>query len=78
MTNTSKLRGRIVEKGFTLESFSEAVGMTRQTLRHRLDGTREFKVSEIQRSCEVLSISRDEIGDYFFAKDVPVSETSDQ
>lgn len=78
MTNSNKLRGRIVEMGFTMESFSEAVGISRPSLRAKLSGAREFKASEIQRSCDVLSISRRDIGEYFFAPDVPVLETSGQ
>lgn len=76
MTNTSKLRGRIAEKGYTMGSFSKAVGISRPSLRMKLSGEREFKASEITKSCLVLEISRHDIGEYFFAPNVPVLETS--
>ncbi|MBE6555771.1 MAG: DUF739 family protein [Ruminococcaceae bacterium] len=75
MTNTSKLKGRIAEKGHTLTSFSGAVGISRPCLRKRINGFADFKVSEIERICTVLNIAKAEIGDYFFVNEVPETET---
>ncbi len=66
MTNTNKLKGRIAEMGYTLSSFSEAVGISRPCLRKRINGLADFKVSEIERVCAVLKIEKTDIGDYFF------------
>lgn len=75
MTNTSKLKGRIVEKGYTLASFSEAVNISRPCLRKRINGQVDFKTSEIERVCSTLDISRSEMADYFFTNRVPKMET---
>lgn len=75
MTNTNKLKGRIVEKGYNLSSFSCAVKMSRPCLRHRLNGISEFKVSEIERICKLLDISCEELSEYFFINNVPKTNT---
>lgn len=76
MTNTSKLRGRMAEKGFyTLSAFSKAVNISRPCLRKRLSGLSDFRASEIERVCSVLDISQSEISHYFFTEDVPETET---
>lgn len=76
MTNTNKLKGRIVEKGFTLSTFSDKIGLTRQGFRKKISGISDFKLNEIQRICAALEIQRDDICDYFFADYVPDSETN--
>lgn len=75
MTNTSKIKGRIVEMGFTLSSFSDTVNISRPCLRSRINGQTDFRASEIERVCAALKISRTEIGDYFFTNNVPKMET---
>ena len=75
MTNTSKLKGKIAEKGYTFSSFAEAVNISRPALRKKVNGTADFKVSEIECVCSVLDITRAEISDYFFAQDVAKTET---
>ncbi len=66
MTNTNKLKGRITEKGYTLSEFSEIIGMSRPSMRKRINALADFKLSELERICEVLEISKAEIGEYFF------------
>lgn len=75
MTNTSKLKGRIVEMGFNLTSFADAVKISRPCLRKRINCLADFKVSEIERVCVVLKIPKAEIQDYFFTHNVPKMET---
>ena len=76
MTNTSKLKGRITEKGYNLTSFSEAVHISRPCLRKRINGLADFKASEIEKICEVLEISRSDMCSYFFTVNVPKMETT--
>ncbi len=75
MTNSNKLKGRIVEMGYTLSSFSDALNISRPCFRKKVNGQSDFKVSEIERMCELLKISHSEIGNYFFTPCVPVLET---
>lgn len=76
MTNSNKLKGRITEKGFTLSSFAEAVHISRPCLRKRINGQADFKVSEIEKICDLLDISHSDMCSYFFTSEVPNMETS--
>ena len=75
MTNTSKLRGKMAEKGYTLSDLSKAVNLSRPCLRKKINGDVDFRVSEIERVCSALDIKRGEVIGYFFASDVPKMET---
>lgn len=75
MTNSSKLKGRIAEKGFTLSSLSEAVHISRPCLRKRIEGVADFRASEIQNMCTVLEIPQNEMCNYFFTVNVPKTDT---
>ncbi len=66
MTNTNKLKGKIVENGYTLTSFSKAMALSRASLCKKIDGKIDFKASEIEKTCVLLGIAYSEVGDYFF------------
>lgn len=74
MTNTSKLKGRMAEMGFTLSSLSEALHISRPSLRKKITGATDFRVSEIEKMCPLLKINKAEINEFFFADNVPVLE----
>lgn len=60
----SKLRGRIVEKGYSISSLSAETGIPLSTLSNKLNGITEFKTSEIIIISKVLDI--DDLEEYFF------------
>ena len=64
--NYSKLLGRIREKGFTQDSLASEIPMDRSVLSLRLNNKRSFKMKEIERICQILEISLDNVGEYFF------------
>ena len=64
--NYGKLLGRIKEVGLTQEKQSDEIGMSPPTLSHKLNGRVFFKQTEISDISEALSITGDQIGDYFF------------
>lgn len=63
----NKLRGKIVEKYGTQERFAEALGMTKQGLSLKMTGKTEFSQRDVTKWCDLLDISQDQIGEYFFA-----------
>lgn len=65
--NHSKLLGKIRECGFTQEQLAEAIGVSKTTLSGKLNNQFYFTAKEIYAICEVLSISKNDIGEYFFA-----------
>lgn len=66
--NYSKLLGRIKERGFTLETLAEAIGITKGTLSAKLNNHYPFKSNEMVAICNVLDIAIKDISLYFFAK----------
>lgn len=64
-TNTNLLKGRIIEKGFTQTEIAEKIGITYQSFSEKINNKSHFKVSEIIKLCELLSITDKD--KYFFA-----------
>ena len=68
MFNYSKLLGRMRELGYTQEKLARAVGINESTLNAKLNNKGYFNNELIDKICEALDISIDEIGSYFYAK----------
>lgn len=66
--NYSKLLGKIKECGLTQEQLAKAIGKNKGTISAKLNGRFSFNTKEIDDICRVLSISNNEIGNYFFTK----------
>lgn len=62
----SKLRGKIKEKYGTQDDFAAALGIGRVSLSQRLNNILDFTRREIDKSCELLEIPKEEIPIYFF------------
>ena len=63
----SKLLGKLKEKGLTQAVFAEKIGTTPATLSLKLSNVYNFKQKEISMACDLLEISKAEIGSIFFA-----------
>ena len=59
-----KMRAR----GFLQKTLAEEIGITEEQFCKKLAGRYDFKQREILRICDVLEISRDDIGRYFFTE----------
>lgn len=71
MTNTAKLKGKIVECGYSLTTFSEKMNLSRPCLRKKINGETDFKASEIEKACSILDIPANKLEEYFFYKSCP-------
>ena len=70
MYETSKLRGRIVEKFGSQIAFSKHVGCSLSSLSLYLNGKKALNQSTIDAWVEALGIPAEEIADYFFTRKV--------
>ena len=77
MTNKNKLKARMVELGYTLQTFAEAAGMSLATLSAKLNGHGYFNVKEISKIVDLLDIASADIPAYFFASLVPAEGTEE-
>lgn len=66
----SKLEGRIKEKCGKQAIFASKIGLSERSVSLKLNNKRDWKQSEIRKSCEVLEIKVQEIPSYFFALEV--------
>ena len=74
MYDTSKLRGRIVEKFGSQSAFAGKVGCSLSFLSQYLNGKKVLDQRTIDKWVEALEISIDEIPAYFFTKVVHETE----
>lgn len=69
LTNADLLKKKIKESGLKLGFIADKLGVSRPTLRTRIEGESDFRVYEIVLLCELLNItSLQEKNDIFFAK----------
>jgi len=62
-----KLKGKIIEEGYTQESLAAKIGVSRNTLSSKINGRFPFNTVEIEQICQVLHIyDRAELVDIFF------------
>ena len=66
MFDTSKLRGRIVEKFGSQAAFARELGVTRGTINNQLNSPNGLSQCTITKWSELLEIPANEIGEYFF------------
>lgn len=64
----AKLSGKIKEKFKTQERFAVAMDMSSRSISLKLNNKREWKQNEIDKACELLDISTNEIGEFFFCQ----------
>lgn len=64
--NFQKLRGKIISEYGNLENFAKVYGVSYQSVSMKLNNKVRFSHDDIVKMSKMLSIDRNEIGDYFF------------
>lgn len=67
MTDLKCLREKIDDSGLTITALADKCGIRRETLYNKLQGTSEFKASEIMSITNALHMSQNERDAIFFA-----------
>ena len=70
----SKLLGRTKEKGYTMKTLAESIGVNASTLSLKLSNKAQFTQNDIHKTCSVLGIDAKHIGVYFFTPKVQKTE----
>lgn len=69
MVNVNKLKGKIVERGMSIEKVAEAIGIDKATLYRKLSsGGEMFLIKEADAISRVLNLSGDEVNAIFFSQ----------
>ena len=74
MYDTSKLRGRIVEKYGSQTAFADAVGNSVSFISQYMKGRKQLDQATMSKWIDALDIPDDEIRAYFFTKKVHETE----
>ncbi len=65
MINSAKLRGRITEKGKTIQSIAPKIPCSAYTLGQKISNSKPMNLKEAAILCKELDIKPDEFEDFF-------------
>lgn len=65
MVNTAKIKGRIVEKGKTIQAIAPKIPCSAYTLGQKIANETPINLDEVIALCEELDITKDEFKEFF-------------
>ena len=65
MTDTNKLKAKIIEKGFTTTSLAKELNLSKTTLSQKTNNKVKFSQVDIRKISEKLELTGEEIKDIF-------------
>ena len=65
MTDTNKLKAKIIEKGFTITSLAKELNLSKTTLSQKTNNKVKFSQVDIIKISEKLELTGEEIKDIF-------------
>lgn len=68
MVNTAKVKGRIVEKGKTIQSIAPKIPCSPYILGRKIANENPINLDEVIALCEELDIEKDEFAEFFLNK----------
>jgi transcriptional regulator with XRE-family HTH domain len=66
MLNQDKLKEKMNEKGISVETLANSIGVDKSTLYRKLNGSCYLSIKEVERIMSVLDLSLKEAGIIFF------------
>lgn len=70
MTDTLEIKKIIRMKGFTLDTLSKKIGISRTSLSYKINNIVEFNAQEIKHIQKILELSNEQRNHIFFAEAV--------
>ena len=70
MINTSKIRGRIVEKGKTIQSIAPKIPCSPYILGRKIANESPMNLEEASALCDELDIKEEEFTEFFLQKEL--------
>ena len=70
MTDTLEIKKIIRMKGFTLDTLSKKIGISRTSLSYKINNIVEFNAKEIKHIQKILELSNEQRDHIFFAEAV--------
>lgn len=67
MMNINKLKGKVIERGMTMEMLASEIGINRSTLYRKMANNGDsLTIKEVNKICGVLELEKDEAMAIFF------------
>ncbi|WP_286471578.1 helix-turn-helix domain-containing protein [Parabacteroides goldsteinii] len=70
MINSNKIKGRIVEMGFTQKDVAKRLKLSAPTVSQKINNLRPMELKEAEELAKMLRIEDKDFVAYFFSKDV--------
>lgn len=68
MVNINKLKGKIIEKGYSVATLSKEMEMDKGTFYRKLNNDGDFSIKEADKIIDILCLDLDEIRAIFFSQ----------
>ena len=65
--NLRKLKGKIIEKGYTAEQLAKKIGIGNTSMSYKMKQHKPFNLFEMKKIIELLDLSSEEIMNIFFS-----------
>lgn len=78
MINTSKLRAKMIENGFTYQTLAEILGLSACSLSRKIRNISDATLPETAQIMDILSIPKSEIVNYFFSEEFEDDEFDEE
>ncbi|MCD7722517.1 MAG: helix-turn-helix domain-containing protein [Clostridiales bacterium] len=67
MINSNLLKAKIIEFGYSQKDIADFLNISLATLNYKINGKREFKMSEIAPLCKILNLNETELNQIFLS-----------
>ena len=74
MINTSKLKGKIYEAGYTIKTLADAMGIEYNLFSKKICGRVGFTAQQMLQLCELLHLTNEEARDIFMPEKITESK----
>lgn len=69
MVNINKLKGKIIERGMSVEKLAEKIGVNKSTIYRKMNNDgKTFTIREANLICSILDLSGEEATAIFFSQ----------
>ena len=67
MVDVNKLRGKIVEKGFSQQELAQSIGIDRSTFYRKMRNNGDFSIGEVAEIAKIMQLSNEEAIEIFLS-----------
>ena len=68
MVDVNKLRGKIVEKGFSQQELAQSIGIDRSTFYRKMKNNGDFSIGEVAEIAKIMQLTNEEAIEIFLSK----------